>query len=250
MKINQPPQWIINIIEWYCDPYLAEGILGDLYERFEVFQKRYGHNKARIIICWQAFGFLRWNFRNKNKSFTPMYSIWLNYFRTARRSMMRNKLFFSINLIGLIFAICSTLFAFVYIQDDLAYDQMHKEGEQIFRLYKRHYNPNEGTDRLTAETSGLMGPTIKSDYPEVTEITRICPWWGEVNMYHEDKVFSTKGWYFVDSTFFDVFDYQIVTGDPKTALVQPRSAVISESLAKRIYGNSRLSQAWSLFTDR
>lgn len=245
-----PPRWIINLIEWYCDPILAEGILGDLFERYEVYQKLYGSTNARIIYCWQAIGFFRWNFRDKNKNFRPMYSIWLNYFRTARRSMMRNKLFFSINLIGLIFAITSTLFAFIYVQDDLAYDHMHQDKDQIFRLYKRHLNENENIDHLTAENSGLMGPTMKREYPEVEEIVRVCPWWGEVLMYHDDKMYSTNGWYFADSTFFDVFDFQLISGDPQQALIRPKSVVISASLAQRIYKDRNpIGQTFTGFGD-
>ena len=127
---------------------------------------------------------------------------------------MRNKLFFSINLIGLIFAICSTLFAFVYIQDDLNYDGIHEDKDRTYRLYKRHLNEREGVDHLTVETSGLMGPTMKQEFPEVEEIVRICPWWGEVLLYDENIPYGTTGWYFADSSFFDVFDYVLQSGDP------------------------------------
>ena len=245
-----PPQFIIDLIDWYCDPVLAEGIIGDLHEKFDKNRPLKGVMLSRMIFCFQAIGFFRWSFRNRNKSIMPMRSIWINYFKTARRAVLQHKLFFSINLIGLIFAIISALFAFVYVQDDLSYDDIHADVDQIHRLYKRHINVNEGVDHLTAETSGMMGPTLQREYPEVLESVRICPWWDEVLMFYENENHATNGWYFVDSNFLKVFDFNLIEGDAQQALIQPRSVIITESLAQRIYGDQEyMGQTFKGFGD-
>ncbi|MEO9484250.1 MAG: ABC transporter permease [Ekhidna sp.] len=233
----RPPGWIKRLINRYCEPYLFEGISGDLEELFFENVELKGLRKARIIYLMQAIGFFRMRFKKRSKRVSNMKAIWSNYLLTSLRSLKRHKSFFAINLIGLITAISCSLFAMVYIFDELQYDQQHGDIDKTYRLYKHYVNPAEGIDRLTYETSGMMGPTMTAEYAEIQEFVRLCPWFSKATISFDQNNFGTENLYFADSSFFRFFDFPLLKGDPATVLAAPSSIVISESLAKAIFGN-------------
>ncbi|NND33129.1 MAG: FtsX-like permease family protein [Saprospiraceae bacterium] len=237
MKRSGPPRWVIDFVEWFCHSNLSEGILGDLYEKYERNIYRMKKLNADWLFFWHATGFVRWRFRDPENFRFMFYSIWSNYILTTIRAMRRHTQFFAINLVGLIFAVSCSLFCLVYINDETKFDQFHKESDQIFRLYKRHLLASEHIDHLTAETSGLMGPTMLSQFPEVEEVVRIRPF-EKVILYRDGTSFQSDNWIFADSSFFDVFSFELLTGDARSALAQPRSLILTASFAKIIFGNA------------
>ena len=223
MQDKLPPQWMHRLLEKFCEPTLFEGISGDLLEDFQSNVEMKGPRRAQWTYLFQSIGFLRLIFKKKAKRMTPMKSIWLNYLQTTFRSVLKNKAYFAINLLGLILAITCGWFALVYIQDELKFDQGHSEKDQIYRLYKRNYKPNENTDHLTYETSGLMAPTMKDEFPEVEDFTRFCPWFEDAILSFEETNVQTEHFYFADSNFFQFFDYEVIAGDPIRFLTVPSS---------------------------
>lgn len=168
-----------------------------------------------------------------------MRAILSNYFVTSFRSIKKNKALFAINLVGLVLAITCSLFAFVYINDELQFDQQHTDRDEIYRLYKRYINVTEGVDHLTFETSGMMGPTMEDEYPEVLSSVRVLPWWHGVVLTHKQTNISSEGLYFADANFFEFFDFEVVDGDPNAFLEAPSSIVLTESLARKIFKDER-----------
>ena len=166
-----------------------------------------------------------------------MRSIWLNYFVTSYRSLRKNKAFFFINLTGLIVAVSCALFALIYIHDELQYDNFHSGVDQIHRLYKHHFYEAENVDELTYETSGMMGPAMVEEYPEVESVVRVNVRDYQVILSHEDRNIATEKLYIVDSTFFDFFDFEILSGNRSSLLTAPSSIVLGRSLAKSIFGD-------------
>lgn len=234
----QPPKWAYNLLRQFCDPYLWEGISGDLYEVFLDNVESKGSRKAKWIYVFQSFGFLRGKFKKKDKRRSNMKSIWYNYFLTSFRSIKKQKVLFGINIIGLVMAITCSLFALIFINDELHFDEQHSDGEKIYRLYKRYINVSENIDHNTFETSGMMGPTIQEEYPEVESYTRVLPWWHSIVLTFDKKNIISEHTYFADSTFFDFFDFEVLRGDPSTFLTAPSSIVLTESLAKKIFGDA------------
>lgn len=234
---REPPKWIYKLMERFCDSYLWEGISGDLEEAFHQNVESKGYRKARWIYTYHALGFLRFRFKKKEKRISNMKSIWLNYFLTSFRSLKKQKVLFAINLVGLVMAISCSLFALIYIYDEFQFDKHHTEGQQTYRLYKRYINIPENVDLLTYETSGMMGPTMTEEYPEVLDYMRVCPWWHKVIISYEETNIPTEKMYFADSTFFDFFDFEVVKGNKSTMLTVPSSIVLSESLAQGLFGD-------------
>ncbi len=233
---NHPPRWIQNLLKSYCDPFLYEGIAGDLLETYYRNLEAHGHQKASWIYCFQSLGFIRTSFKQKRLTMTPFSAIWMNYFRTTLRTIGKHKLYFIISLLGLVLAIASGWFATVYILDELQFDRMHSAGDQIYRLYRHSYKPDENVDHHTYETSGMMAPTIMEDYPEVAAYARVCPWFESTILSLEETSVSTEGFYFADSVFFDFFDFPVVRGNPAEFLTAPATIVLSESMAQSLFG--------------
>lgn len=231
----KPPGWIQKLISRYCEPYLFEGISGDLEELFFENVELKGPRKAKMIYLFHAIGFFRMRFKKRSKRVSNMKAIWCNYLLTSFRSLKRHKSFFVINLIGLITAITCSLFALIYVFDELQFDKQHSDVDKTYRLYKHYVNPAENIDHLTYETSGMMGPTMTEEYAEVQEYVRVCPWFTKAIISFDQNNFGTENLYFADSTFFDFFDFPLLKGDPSTVLTAPSSIVISESLAAAIF---------------
>ncbi len=231
----KPPGWIQKLVSRYCEPYLFEGISGDLEELFLENVELKGLAKARLIYLIQAVGFFRMRFKKRSKRISNMKAIWSNYLLTSFRSLKRHKSFFAINLVGLITAITCSLFALIYVHDELQFDRQHSDIDNTYRLYKHYINPSESIDHFTYETSGMMGPTMTDEYAEIQEYVRVCPWFSKAIISYDQHNFGTENLYFADSSFFNFFDFKLLKGDPNSVLTAPSSIVISESLAKAIF---------------
>ena len=157
-----------------------------------------------------------------------------NYFKIALRNLTKYKAFSIINIVGLAVGIACAVVITLYVNNELSYDQFNKNADQIYRVHlKGRINNN---DINMAMSPAPMGSTIKHDFPEVVAYTRIRNFGSPVLRY-KDKVFSEERFYDVDSTFFDVFTVKFLEGNPKTALVKPDQVVITESMAKKYFGN-------------
>ncbi len=234
---KRPPQWMKRLMQKYCEPFLFEGISGDLEELFVENIELKGPRKAKWIYAMQAIGFFRIRFKKRSKKVSNMKAIWSNYLLTSFRSLKRHKSFFAINLIGLITAITCALYALIYIIDELKYDKQHSDIDRTFRLYKHYINPSESIDHFTYETSGMMGPTMTDEYAEIQEFVRVCPWFSKAIVSYEQNNFATDNLYFADSSFFQFFNFPLIAGDASEVLKAPSSIVISESVSKAIFGN-------------
>ena len=159
-----------------------------------------------------------------------------NYFKIAWRQLVKNKLVSTINITGLSLGLTAVLLAFVFIQDERSFDTFHEKSERIFRVNK-WVKENNGDLTKTAETPGLMAPTLDADFPEVELATHVAPWFDEVLMSYEDQHTFVKNFVFADSNFFQVFDFQMIKGDdPSRILSTPGQMIITSELAQTLFG--------------
>ena len=139
-----------------------------------------------------------------------------------------------LNIAGLAIGLTSFLFITLYVMHELSYDRFHKNYENIYR--PKVVGRMSGGIIDQAITAAPMAQAMLNDYPEIlhaTRVTRMGAWLIRFG----DKKFNEDGVLFADSTFFDVFDFKILKGDPKTALVRPRSMVLTEEYSKKYFGN-------------
>ena len=154
--------------------------------------------------------------------------IW-NYFKVALRKIRRHKGYSFINISGLAIGMACCFFVFLWVQDELSFDRFHSNAKEIYRVL---HNP-QSTDIYNSYGSGPLGPALKADYPEIINFTRM---FGEANapLKYRDQVFNGKvrG---VDNSFFEIFTFPFIKGDPKNCLSAPRSIVLTEKMAAKLF---------------
>ena len=160
-----------------------------------------------------------------------------NHFLVALRQLRRQKGYASLNVAGLAVGLACCLLIALWVRDERAYDRFHAQSEQIYRLNKVHTQPT-GEEQLESLSSGPMGPTLVADYPEVEAAVRIVPWWGEMLLQRDDTVLPVADVTFADRELFEVFDFELLRGDPATALEAPLSIVLTERLAETFFGET------------
>ncbi len=240
MKEHTPPKWAQRFVEWYCKPQLAEDLLGDLNEYFERNLASKGPFRAKLIYTIDAFKFFR-TYTARKPQFINLLINWImigSYIKTSGRNLMRNKLFSSINIIGLAISMSVGLLMISFVHDLLSYDRFHKNGERIYRVI----TPLSEDWGEFASTSVKVGMLVKEKVPGIDDLTVIRRGFGG-DAVVGDNILPISGLW-ADSSFFNVFTFPMVQGNPATALDQPYSLVITEASAKKLFGDGEaLGQA-------
>ncbi|HTF20917.1 MAG TPA: ABC transporter permease [Chryseolinea sp.] len=157
-----------------------------------------------------------------------------NYLVVALRNIFRNKLFASVNVLGLVFGICSALLIFLWVKDELSYDKFHTNSDRLYRVMENQ-TYSDGRLYTFAATPGPMAPFIKEKFPEIEKSTRFT--WDINRLFQlEEKSFYETGKY-VDPDFLAMFTFPIIKGDASTALNDKHSIVITQKMATKYFGN-------------
>ncbi len=158
-----------------------------------------------------------------------------NFFKIALRNLWRNKLNTFINIIGLSVGIASCILITLHVTDEFSYDKFFENSERIYRVALNRIYPENTISYAPIPHS--YGTSILEDFPEVEAQVRIWDFNTEFVLSYEDEIFNESNFLFADSTFFDFFSIKLLIGDPKTVLSDPTSIVMTESTAKRYFGN-------------
>ncbi len=160
------------------------------------------------------------------------------YFKTAWRNILKHKGFSFINIFGLSAGLAAFGFIAFYVTDELSYDRYHKNAGRIFRVVQ-HGSWNGGSFDL-AVTSAPYAAALKNDYREVVDAVRInIEGGGKIS--YENKQLRVNDIFFADNSVFNIFSYTFLYGDPKTALANPQSIVLTKSLAISLFGDASLA---------
>lgn len=165
-------------------------------------------------------------------------SMYKNYLRIALRNLRKYKLQSTLNVFGLAIGLACFLVIFLYVRDELSYDQYHTHADNLYRLV---YDEQNGDEFVTwAYSRSYWAEAAQEAFPEVVQTARIS--WNtnspEMLIEQEDRRFYEKRFYHVDSTIFAMFDMPFIAGNPSTALNQPYALVLTESMALKYYGRS------------
>nr|WP_247666505.1 ABC transporter permease [Aquimarina sp. MMG015] len=158
-----------------------------------------------------------------------------NYLKIAWRNLIKNKGITFINTAGLSLGICCFILIALFVTDEISYDRFHEKADQIYRINSDILFG--GTQMNMAVSSDPMGATLKKDYPEVEEYTRIYASEGSRLIRKGTELIEEFSVAYVDSTFFNVFTFPALKGNPKTALQAPNTVVLSEKAAIKYFGN-------------
>ncbi len=157
-----------------------------------------------------------------------------NFFINALRNMKKQRGYVIMNVSGLAIGLTSFLFITLYVIHELSYDRFHQNYENIYRL--KVVGRMAGGELDQAVTAAPMAQAMINDYPEVLVATRVTQMGDWLVKYGENK-FNESGILFADSTFFNLFDFRLLRGDPNTALARPRSVILTEEYANKYFGD-------------
>jgi len=162
-----------------------------------------------------------------------------NYLLTAFRSILKRKLHSGLNIVGLAIGMAGALLIVQYVRFETSYNNFHENRDNIYRIsYSKEKNGNESFN--TVLTYSGVGPLMKEQFPEVIDFVRMRPASTitsvAVMQYGED-VFEEENVYFTDPSFFRIFSFELIEGDPENALKNQFTAVISEGMAKKYFGD-------------
>ncbi|MFX0052972.1 MAG: ABC transporter permease [Candidatus Hermodarchaeota archaeon] len=152
-----------------------------------------------------------------------------NYLITALRNIRRNKGYSFINIFGLAVGIASCLLILLWVQDELSYDKFHDKADRLYRVARVI------GDSKNERTPAILAPTLKDEFPEVSEVCRYRNLTTFVKI--EDNYFNNQKLGFVDPSFFNLFTVEFIHGNPETSLRDNSSIILTRSSAYKFFGD-------------
>ncbi|OEJ99554.1 ABC transporter permease [Roseivirga misakiensis] len=239
---HKPPLLPKRFLKWYCKPDLYEDISGDIEEDFNRRHELKGARSARFFYYLDVIRFFR-PFAVKNLFKTQidnsMFSI---NSKIALRNLGKHKLYSFINISGLALGIAACLVIAHYVAFQLSFDKQFENSDTLYRVHMTRYQ--NGVNQGTNEDVGFgLGPAIRKAAPEIERSSLLHTYSdGAVVSPLVDSIstaaFQEYDILFVEPSFLDMFSMNFLSGDSKTALDDLKSVVISESTAKKYFGNT------------
>jgi putative ABC transport system permease protein len=156
-----------------------------------------------------------------------------NYLRTAVRNILRNRVYSFIKILGLSIGIAAGILIYLFVADELSFDNFHENGGRLFRIVQVHFDPGSGKETGRQQfMPAPMGPVLESSIPGIEHQTRYVNNPGTVR--HEDKLFR-ETLTLVDSPFFEMFSFPLISGNPRTVLADDHCVVLSRASAKKYF---------------
>ena len=159
-----------------------------------------------------------------------------NYFLISLRHLLKNKLFSFINILGLALGIASFMLIISYVRFEYRFDHITKDIESTYRVESIFYKGDQKTDHWPTSTNGA-GAALVESFPEVLDMTRINWYNSDRIVRYEEHKFRENHVCFADSNFFTFFNYPVIKGNRKTFLRESNTIIISESAARKYFGN-------------
>ncbi|WP_341227795.1 ABC transporter permease [uncultured Arcticibacterium sp.] len=156
-----------------------------------------------------------------------------NYFKIAWRNIIRNKVFSSINILGLSLGLTVVMLITLYVKDELSYDRFHVQGPRIYRVVNDWYNPDGSKGGTDSNSGNPQGPMFQANVPGIKDYVRVKGEYRDVKQKNEVNGYEMLS---ADASFFSVFSFPLVYGDANTALKEPKSIVLSEEKALQFFG--------------
>jgi ABC-type antimicrobial peptide transport system permease subunit len=226
----KPPRLATRFLHWYCRPNLVEDLEGDLNEFFDRNVKSKGATSAKIIYILDVFKFLRIYTVRKPQSLNLLIQ-WImigSYIKTSSRSIVRHKLFSTINIVGLAVSMSVALVIVACVMDLHSFDDFHEKKDRIYRVITTNHT------MALASTSVKAGKKIKETISGIETLSLLRRGFGGTVAL--DKISVPIQGIWADESFFKIFSFPFLHGNPVTALKEPYSMVLTEQSAKKIFG--------------
>jgi len=240
-NVPAPPDWMDRLLAWLLPYDVLEEVLGDLHEVFHRQVREKGSGPAKRAYLWRALPYLRLYFlKRKSRTYAypkPLFTDMLrNYLTITVRHLVRNKVYSGINILGLSIGLAAAMLILLYTKDEASYDRFHENGPRLYRIVTTGLNPDGSQLYTDGNTGWLQGPKFSQAIPEITAFVRFRASYRDLQ-----TGTSVQGQevFLADASFFSVFSFPLLSGNPRTALRQPQSAVISEEMAQKQFGTTQ-----------
>lgn len=156
-----------------------------------------------------------------------------NYLKIAFRNLARNKAFSGINIIGLAIGMAAAMLIMLWIQHEYSYDSFHEHRDRIYEAWNR--GSFNGKVQSWNTTPKVLASALQADNPEVEKVSRVN--WSTERLFKVGEKSMTASGNVVDSTFLQVFSFPLVKGNPETALLDPAGILVTETFARKLFGD-------------
>jgi ABC-type antimicrobial peptide transport system permease subunit len=227
---NSQPFFGKTILRYIIPDYEQEALLGDFDEIYQDLLNRKGRLSA-FFWYWRQIVILIPSFL-RNSIYWSVQMI-KNYLKITFRNIRRHKGYSFINIAGLAIGITACVLLLLWVQDEWNYDRFHTNANELYRVL---LDPQEASTTHEAVSPPVLAAKMKENFPEVVNTARISTS-GTLLLKYGDKAFYEGEGIFADATFFEMFSFPFVQGNPDTAFSELHSIVITEDLARKYFGS-------------
>jgi ABC-type antimicrobial peptide transport system permease subunit len=227
-----PPTLPLRFFRWYCHPKLLDHIEGDLIEVYQQRLNKVGKRKADLKFVGDVLLLFRPSIIRPIEGYKNLntYGMYKSYFKIGWRNIRRSLVYSSINVFGLAIGLACCLSIGLYIQDEFSYDSFHQNLGNLYRVVEKQKQAGIRYD--IASTPGPLGPAMKTDFPEVKETCRLGYMPGVLQL--DQSTAETNAIRLTDNSFFNMFNFKLIKGNPRTIFLNPNEVVLTTSLADRL----------------
>ena len=230
------------MLERFCLPERYEEIRGDLEEVYQDRLTRMHPFWAGLLYGVEVVFLYRAFVKRRRPSYEHArgFPMWTNYLKIALRNFRRHKGYSLINIFGLGVGIAGCLLILLFVREELSFDRFHEQTDAIYRLVK--HTDAGGESSVSVEMPPPLGPALEAGLPEVQHTVRFLRRDGRLisseiePSTNSNARFYEDGFLYADSTFFDVFSFSLLQGDPETALTKPYAIVLTKDMAQKYFG--------------
>ena len=235
----QPPCLADRLLQFFCAPHRLEEVQGDLHEEFTWQVERIGERQARWRYWRDVLGFIKpFAMKRKRGEFKspPLLhpDMLLNYIKISFRQLWRNRLYSLLNIGGLALGMACCLLIGLYVYDEYSYDRFHASYDHIYRIVEKQKQAEGIFD--VAVTPAPLAPALAKDFPEVQQASRVGRWSGLLTQGRQSV--EAEQMLIVDASFFSLFSFPLLAGNPKTIFHGPDEVIFSEAMARRVFGEN------------
>jgi putative ABC transport system permease protein len=232
-----PPKLANRLLHAFLREDLVEEVEGDLEEKFHSTLTSKSVLGAKLNYWYQVLNYLRlFAIRKSKKQHNNQISMIQNYLKISFRNLTKNKLFSGINISGMAISLASFMLIALFIYDELQFDKHVDDYSSKYRVFTQGIADN-GSMRKRAMVAPLMAPTAAAEFPEVESYARFLNFNYPVLFEAGDKKLTEKKGGYADPAIFHMFSLKLLEGEASTALQEPNSIAISQSLKQKYFGD-------------
>jgi putative ABC transport system permease protein len=231
----RPPKLADRFLGWFCKNEILEEVKGDLHEFYLIEREEKTKRKANLVYWYHVLNFLR-PFALKTKTQNLINTVMFkNNLKIASRVLRRNKFYSFLNLSGLSVGVACCLLIFLFVRDEYSFDKHHENHEQIFRVVT-DFKVGE-REILQPRAPAVLAKHVAASIPEVEYAGRIMAGSFTSVIDLGEKQLQIKNATYATSEILKIFTIPFVEGNPEGALDDPKTVVISESMAAHLFPN-------------